>query len=96
MGEYLIGIEEDFEYLTTTSMEWKSEVWSDQVEDGRFTFNQKDWQFTNIYWFDNYPAVIAAKSILRELGEDFKVSADDWSSDWAIITTYKSNAWKGL
>ena len=96
MGAYLLSIEEDFEYLSSNSMEWKSEIWSDQVEDGRFGFDQRDWNFTYIYWFDNYPAVIAAKAILREMGEEFKVSPDDWSTDWAIITTYQSNCWKGL
>ena len=96
MGDYLLTLEEDFEYLTSNSMEWTAEIWSDQVEDGRFNFDQRDWNYTNIYWFDNYPAVIAAKNILREMGEEFKVSPDDWSTDWAIITTYKSNCWKGI
>lgn len=96
MGDYLIELEEDFEHLTTTSMEWTSKIWSDQVEDGRFSFDQRDWKYTHVYWFDSYAAVIAAKSILREMGEEFKVSSDDWSGDWAIISTYTSNVWKGL
>lgn len=96
MGEYMLELEEDFENLTTTSMEWKASTWSQQVEDGRFNFDQRDWKYTHIYWFDNYAAVIAAKNILRELGEDFKVSSDDWSAEWAIISTYTSNVWKGL
>ena len=96
MGDYLIELEEDFEYLTTTSMEWKAEIWSDQVEDGRFKFDQRDWKYTHIYWFESYVSVIAAKNILKEMGEQFKVSSDDWSTDWAIISTYQSNVWKGL
>ena len=96
MKEYLYELESDFENLTTTSMGW-DKSWLHHVEAGRFPkFNKSDFIATHIYWFDCYAAVVAAKSILREMGEDYKVSMDEVMTDWAIITTYTSNVWKGL
>lgn len=96
MKDYLCELEEDFERLTTTSMEWTASTWSEQVKDGRFSIYQDDWKFNYIHWFDNYAAVVAAKGILREIGEDYKVVSDDFTGEWVILTTYTSNVWKGL
>ena len=96
MKEYLNELEHDFERLSTTSMEWNAKIWADQVEEGRFAINHSDWSYTYIHWFDNYAAVIAAKNILREMDEDFKVVSDEVSGDWVILTSYTSNVWKGL
>ena len=96
MGDYLLELEEDFEWLSTTGMEWNSALWAEQVEGGRFNITPHDWKYTYIHWFENYASVIAAKAILREIDEEFKVVNDDFSGEWAILTTYQSNAWKGL
>ena len=96
MADYLIELEEDFERLTTTSMEFTADIWAEQIEDGRFNVNKSDWKFDHIYWFENYAAVVAAKGILREIGEDYKVLSDEFTAEWVIISTYTSNVWKGL
>lgn len=95
MGDLLIELEEDFERLSSTSMNWNQDLWEDQVNDGRFSILPSDWQFGYIHWFENYASVVAAKGILREIGEDFTVKADDFNGEWAILTNYESNVWKG-
>lgn len=96
MGAYLLELEEDFERLTTTSMQWNKATWNEQCQDGRFTITESDWAFKYIYWFDdNYAAVVQAKTILEELGETFRVVLDDFTGEWTIITTHQSIAWRG-
>ena len=94
MADYLIELEEDFECLNSTSMQWSKEIWGEQAEDNRFIVAEKDWQFSHIYWYENYTSLMAAKSILRELGEEYKVHFDTWSGEWVLLSTYKSNSWK--
>jgi len=96
MKEYLAELEEDFERLYENSMAWDFATWAEQAEEGRFKLKATDWKYSHIYWYDNYVSVIAAKAILKEMGEDFKIMPDEYTEDWAIITTYKSNTWKGL
>lgn len=92
--DYMFELEQDFEYLSTTSMRWEKKTWLEQVEEGRFQIAESDWQYNYIHWFDNYASVVAAKMILRELDESYAVKADDFSFQWAILTNYESNSWK--
>lgn len=96
MSDYLLELEDDFENLSVTSMEWTAEIWAEQAADGRFNITAQDWKYSHIYWFENYVSVIAAKKILREIGEDYKVLADDSTGEWVILSTYTSLVWKGL
>jgi len=96
MKEYLCELEEDFECLTATSMEWNPETWAEQCSQDRFIITSSDWQYTHIYWFENYVSVVAAKGILREMGEEYKVHFDTWTGEWVLLSKYTSNVWKGL
>jgi len=92
--DYMLELEQDFEYLSTTSMRWEKKTWLEQVEEGRFQVAESDWQYCYIHWFDNYASVVAAKMILRELEQSYAVKADDFTGQWAVLTNYESNVWK--
>ena len=94
MGAYNLELEEDFEYLSISSMRWEKSTWAKQVEEGRFSISESDWQFSFIHWYENYSSVRAAKMILRELGESYAVKADDFTGQWAVLTSYESKVWK--
>jgi hypothetical protein len=85
--------EEDFEFLTQTSMKWDASTWSDQVNDGRFT-GRIDFNHGFIYWFDSYAAVIAAKSILKDFEMDYSVLVDETTDEFAISTNYATLSWR--
>jgi hypothetical protein len=85
--------EEDFEFLTQTSMEWKASTWSDQVNDGRFT-GRIDFNHSYIYWFDSYAAVIAAKAILKDFEMDYSVLVDESTGEFAMTSNYATYGWR--
>jgi len=94
MKNYLAEIEQDFECLYSNSMAWDKETWAEQASQDRFIITEEAWKFSYIYWFENYPALMAAKSILREMEEEYDVQWDLWAGEWVLLSTYQSNTWK--
>lgn len=92
--DYMLELEQDFECLYGHSMGWDKETWADQASQDRFIITEDAWKFSYIYWFENYPALMAAKSILRELNQEYDVQWDLWAGEWVLLTTYQSNSWK--
>ena len=88
-----LELDQDFENLTNSAMEWSEKTWRAQVLDNRFdggvSFNH-----SHIYWFDCYAGVIAAKSLLRVMGHDLSIIFDTALEQWAITTNYVSIAWR--
>ncbi len=84
-------LEQDFERLTETSMLWFGTDWLKQ--EGRFegsvAFHHKV-----IYWFERYSDVILAKSILKELEQDYTVLYDNAMEQWVITSTYATESWR--
>jgi hypothetical protein len=81
---------EDFENLTETSMQFRGSNW--EAQDGRFK-GAVDYSLKYIYWFDNYANLMAGRTILRQMGDDFVVLFDESLGQWTIITDYKSMCW---
>lgn len=92
--DYLAEIEQDFECLYNNSMAWNKETWAEQASQDRFIVTEDAWKFSYIYWFENYPALMAGKSILREMEQEYDVQWDLWAGEWVLLTTYQSNTWK--
>jgi hypothetical protein len=86
-------LEQDFERLTETSMRWESQTWLDQVNEGRFD-GAHSFHHQYIYWFESYAHLIAAKAILKEMGEDYAVLNDTCSEQWCMTTTYAELVWQ--
>jgi hypothetical protein len=86
-------LEQDFERLTETSMRWESKTWLDQANQGRFDGGHAFYH-SYIYWFESYAHLMAAKAILKEMGEDYTVLNDTWSDQWCMTTTYAELVWQ--
>jgi hypothetical protein len=86
-------LEQDFERLYETSMEWTQEIWGEQVSDGRF-IGTVNFEHRFIYWFDNYASLIAARSILYIMGKKYEVLTDEATGQWCMTSTYGSAAWQ--
>lgn len=91
--ELALELDQDFENLSTTSMAWSEKTWAEQVAGGRFE-GAVTFDHGFIYWFDSYAAVVAAKSILKELEADYAVIFDTATMDWAITSNYITIGWR--
>jgi hypothetical protein len=86
-------LDQDFERLNETSMRWESATWLDQVNQGRFD-GAHSFHHSYIYWFESYAHLMAAKGILKEMGEDYAVLYDNNSEQWCMTTTYAESVWQ--
>lgn len=89
-------LEQDFERLHQTSMQWTQEIWSEQVFEGRFISDTGTLDFDHgyIYWYENYASLLAARAILYIMGEKYTVISDEATGQWCMTSTYASAAWQ--
>jgi hypothetical protein len=95
MGELYLEKCIDFERLHETSMEWTSEIWGEQVKQGRFTSSVSTFDFNHryIYWFENYVSLMAARNVLEVMGETYAELYDNATDQWCITSGYQDLAW---
>lgn len=96
MKTLISELEQDFDRLNQTSMQWTQEIWGDQIHEGRFTSPISTWDFNHkyIYWFENYVSLMAARNILKQLDADYAILSDEATGQWCITSTYGSAAWQ--
>jgi hypothetical protein len=89
-------IEQDFERLHETSMQWTEEIWGEQVNDRRFIAYDSpiDFSHSYIYWYENYASLISARSILYIMNEKYAVLSDEATGQWCMTSTYGSPVWQ--
>jgi hypothetical protein len=92
MAELYMDLETDFERLSHTSMQWDQDTWAEQAADGRFE-GRVNFDHNFIFWFESYPAVVAAKSILMQMDEEFEVLYDKATDEWVMTTTLITMTW---
>ena len=88
--------EQDFDLLTTTSMQWGVD-WTDQ--EPRFEMMpgqgvmRYDWAYA--YWLNDYASVILARHFL-DVCEDLplQIAYDTISEDFVIVTNYATESWR--
>ncbi len=92
MGEIYLDKSIDFERLHETSMKWDADTWLEQVEDGRF-MGKISFSHDYIYWYDNYACLMAARTILEQLGEAYEILSDEATGQWCMTSTFQSLEW---
>jgi hypothetical protein len=92
MGEVFLEKSVDFERLHETSMRWNSDIWAEQVEDGRFK-GQIDLNHDYIYWYENYVSLMAARNILDQFGEKYEILTDEATGQFCMTSTFQSLEW---
>jgi hypothetical protein len=95
MGELYLEKCIDFERLHETSMQWDSETWGKQLEQGRFiqSGSAPDFKHRYIYWFENYVSLMAARNVLEVMGETYAELYDSATEQWCMTSTYQDLAW---
>ena len=73
-------------------MLWAGSNW--EAQETRFIDGKLDFSHTVVYWFERYSDVILAKSILKNMQEDYSVLYDLALDQWVITSTYATESWK--
>ena len=76
-------------------MEWTQETWGEQVKQDRFNSSNGTFDFNHkyIYWFENYVTLMAARNVLKKMGESYAVLYDTATDQWCMTSSYQDLAW---
>lgn len=102
--------EDDFERLSTTSMQWAGQQWEAHAAAGWFEHataegepqSNRDWpgwQYKMAYWTgDSWVTVMLMRSYLAGIGQDCEIlwdpATDDAVGEYIILTNYETKRWK--